>query len=271
MENCQNCNTPLIGKFCYACGQKVVEPRERTLTHFIYQFFGSAFFLENNFLKNLWNLLVKPGLIPLDFMEGRRKRWMPPFSLFLLLNLFYFWYSPLTDLNLSLREQLRQPHHKQWAPQLLERKLKSENMTLDEYGAIYNGKSPGYANSLVIIQIPILAFFLSLFYYRKKYFFADHFIYALYFFAFLLLLGLLQSAVLYLVVIFLDVDMTLTHKLLGYVFLTCILWYLFISLQKIYAQRKIHAALSIIPVLLMVAITHFLYRTILFLIIFIIT
>jgi hypothetical protein len=267
MENCQNCNTPLQGKFCYACGQKVIEPEERTLTHFIYQFFGSAFFLENNFLKNLWTLLSRPGRLPLDFIEGRRKRWMPPFSLFLLINLFYFWYSPLSDLNLSLQEQLEQPHHSKWGAHLIDRKLKSDGITYDEYAAIYNRKSTGYSNSLVILHIPILAFFLSLYYYRKKYFYADHFIYALYFFGFLLLLGLLQSAALYLLPL-IEVDKGLTSEILRYIVLICVLLYLYRSLRKVYAQKKIHAALSTIPVLLMVAITHFLYRTILFLIIF---
>jgi hypothetical protein len=68
-KKCQNCNTKLNGKFCHVCGQKVLEPSERTFKHLIFQFLGSAFFLENNFLKNLWNLAAHPGRLALDFIE----------------------------------------------------------------------------------------------------------------------------------------------------------------------------------------------------------
>jgi hypothetical protein len=107
MENpgrCLNCNTLLQGNFCHTCGQKFIEQKERTLKYFIIQFFGAAFFLENSFIKNLWRLLSTPGLMAHDFVEGRRKRWMAPFSLFLLINLIYFIVNPLTDFNLPLHD-----------------------------------------------------------------------------------------------------------------------------------------------------------------------
>ncbi|NJN41577.1 MAG: DUF3667 domain-containing protein [Flammeovirgaceae bacterium] len=62
-------------------------------------------------MKNLFTLLVRPGKQCKDFIYGARKRWMPPFSIFLLINLMYFIFTPLSDLDLSLEEQLLQDHH----------------------------------------------------------------------------------------------------------------------------------------------------------------
>lgn len=261
-EVCLNCDTPLKGKFCHDCGQKVIEPNERTIKYFIYQFFGSAFFLENNFLKNLWTLVSRPGRLTLDFMEGRRKRWMPPFSLFLLINLFYFWYTPLTDLNLSLKEQLNQ-HHGAMAQAMVKNRIENRNITLDEYGAIYNQKSTGYSNSLIILQIPIFASFLMLIFYRKKMFFVDHFIYALHFFAFVLFIALIQSGIVYLMM-----DGEYAWKFSTWLFLILILGFTFLSVRNAYRQTTAYSLISVPFVLVAFLISHFIYRTILFLIIF---
>lgn len=267
---CLNCSTPLTGKFCSDCGQKQIEPNERTLKHFVYQFLGSAFFLENNFAKNLWYLVVHPGKLPLDFIEGRRKRWMPPFSLFLLINLFYFWFSPLTDLNLGLHEQVNQPHHISWAGKLVNNKLEREGVTFEEYADRYAEKSTGYSNSLIILHIPIFAFFLSLIYFRKRYFFVDHFIYALYFLAFILFVGLVQTGMIYMLIGWLGFGrevFTWTGITLALVVLT----YTFASLRKTYYQTTGWAAAAVLPVFVVFVLTHFMYRTILFLIIFSVT
>jgi len=265
-QKCLNCEADLKGKFCHACGQKVIEDSERTFKHLVFQFFGSAFFLENNFLKNLWNLVARPGRLPLDFIEGRRKRWMPPFSLFLLINLFYFWYSPLSDLNLSLSEQMGQPHHGRLAQHLVNKKIKSESISFDEYAERYAQKSSGYANSLIVLQIPIFAFFLMLLFYKKRYFFIDHFMVSLYYFAFFLLAAL---------VIYRPFAFFPNSKnywiYLNILFDTAIMAYMAISIRVAYKSKWWASALLSVPAIMCFLLTHFIYRTILFLIIYSVT
>jgi hypothetical protein len=268
---CLNCGTEFKGKFCNNCGQKIIEPHERTIKHFVYQFFGSAFFLENNFLKNIWVLLSHPGKLPLDFIEGRRKRWMPPFSLFFLLNLFFFWYSTSTDLNLSLREQRFQPHHRWMANYLVKKKISTEGISQEDYEELYNRKSTAYANTLVILHVPILAGFIALYFRRRGYFYTDHFIYALYFLAFLLLFSLFQTIAIYVFGIGMHMNIRIVWQVLKIIFFISILVYLFLSLKKTYHQTILSAALSVVPILIAVVVTHMLYRTILFLIIYTMT
>ena len=268
---CLNCGHALQGKFCSACGQKVIEPSERTVKHFIYQFLGSAFFLENNFFKNLWVLLTKPGQLPLDFIEGRRKQWMPPFSLFLLINLFYFWYVSMSDMNLSLREQMFQPHHGPLVKYLVNKKIKAEGISLEDYAAKYNSKSTTYSNSLVILHVPILAVLLMLYYFRKKYFYVDHFIFALYFMAFLLLLFLFQTGWTYALIAWMKFNSMVVWRISVIIILVVIGVYIFYSVRKTYKQSIRAAAIVVMPVFAALLVAHILYRTLLFLIIFVVT
>lgn len=264
---CHNCGALLHGKYCHECGQKVIEPSERTVRHFFAQFLGSAFFLENNFLKNLLVLVARPGLQTAEFIEGKRKRWMPPISIFLLINLFYFWFSPLTDLNLGLREQLMQPHHDQLAHYLVDAKMKSEKITQDQLEAEYNRKSSTFANTLIIIHIPVFAAFMALMFIRRKLFYIDHFIYALHFFSFVLLLGLIQSGLVHLFN-WLHILSRTVWSSLSMMVLLFILLYAFLSIKKVYQQKTVSALLWTVPVTIFFIASHFIYRTILFLIIF---
>jgi len=267
---CLNCGHLLQGKFCSACGQKVIEPCERTIKHFIYQFLGSAFFLENNFLKNLWVLLTKPGQLPLDFIEGRRKRWMPPFSLFLLINLFYFWYVSMSDMNLSLHEQMFQPHHGHLVNYLVNKKIIAEGISLEDYAAEYNSKSTSYSNSLVILHVPILAVLLML-YFRKKYFYSDHFIFALFLMAFLLLLFLFQTGWTYALIVWMKLNSMVVWRISSIIILVLITVYIFCSVRKTYQLSIRAAAIAVLPVFVALFIAHMFYRSLLFLIIFVMT
>jgi Protein of unknown function (DUF3667) len=265
-SHCLNCGALLHGKFCGECGQKQLDDDERTLKHLFYQFLGSAFFLENNFFKNLWYLLARPGRQALDFIEGRRKRWMPPFSLFLLVNLFYFWYTPLSDYNLRLGEQLHQPHAFV-ANDMVNKRLKERSVTYEEYAQTYNAKSSAYSNSLIIIHIPLFAFFVSLLYLRKNYFFADFFVYGLYFFAFVLLSSLLISYI----IIFVDQLFRDFSGLLSILLYSSTIIYAMTSLKKVFSDSWMITSLKLFPVLAIYMGVHFIYRAILFFIIFAVT
>lgn len=186
---CPNCSEPLQGKFCSACGQKKIEPSERKLFYFFKQFFGAAFFLENSFIRNLWKLLTSPGLQATDYLEGRQKRWMPPFSIFFLINIIYFIVNPLTDFNLPLNNHLgyHATTYSKMAITMVENRLEKREISYEDYARKFDVETVGYSKSLMILNVPVLAFFLMIIFYKRKLLFVDHFIFALYFFSFLLL------------------------------------------------------------------------------------
>ena len=194
---------------------------------------------------------------------------MPPLSLFLLINLFYFWYSPFTDMNLSLHEQLNQPY-RALTQHLVSQKLQNNNMTQAQYEENYNQKSTRYANSLIALHLPVFALFLMLFYFRKNYFNADHVVFAAYVLAFVLLAALFQRAIMMLF-LFIKIPTGVAWPIVTTMFVSAILYYLFASLNNVYYLRVWVAAISVVPVLLAFLISHFIYRLFLFLIIYCVT
>ncbi len=267
-QRCLNCQAELVGKFCHVCGQKMVEPSEQTFKYFIFQFFGSAFFLENNFLKNLWTLLSRPGQLSLDFMEGKRKRWMPPFSLFLLINLFYFWYTPFSDFNLTLREHTSVSPYAKIANTLVTERVEARVISIEEYGQLFDKKSSSYVNSLIVLHVPLLALCLALLFYANNYYYADHFIFALHFLGFILLLSLLIALLQFTdghLISFMTPAILTVLKIL---FPSGILVYAWLALHRMYKRKWWATTLTLPVVIFSFLAIHMLFRLGLFLIIF---
>ncbi len=90
--DCLNCGTPLTGAYCASCGQK--EPhRDPTLREFIAETTQELTDLDGKVPRTLKTLLLEPGRLTLDFLAGRRARWLPPLRLYLICSVAYF----LTD------------------------------------------------------------------------------------------------------------------------------------------------------------------------------
>lgn len=268
---CLNCGTPLADKFCSSCGQKRIEAKDRTLLYFFRQFFESAFFLENSFIRNLWRLLISPGLQANDFVEGRRRRWMSPFSIFFLINLIYFIVNPLTDFNLPLDNHIRYhaTTYSRIAIRMVERRMEKRNVTFEEYAKKFDQETIDYSKALMVLNVPILSLFLVIIFVRQKRFFTDHFIYALYFFSFVLLwaciwvltLNTLRWAGLPHIQILLPIGLV-----------AMIIFYLIQSLKTFYREKRWWALMIISMVLIGVFfITVLFYRFLIFMVTFLLT
>jgi hypothetical protein len=65
--------------------------------------FGDLFELDSRLWRTLVPLMVRPGLLTKDYLEGRRARYMPPFRMYLVLSLVFFvvaFFDPREDLAL---------------------------------------------------------------------------------------------------------------------------------------------------------------------------
>ena len=183
---CPNCDTALQGRFCHACGQKRIEPEERRLSWFLGQLFKAVTMADGRFLGSLKRLLFRPGILERDWLAGRRRRYLAPLSLFLIANLVYFFSPPLTDLNMSLAEQVQlQP----WSPvaeRMVNARLEARGVEFADYALQYKTKATEIAKLLVILHAPILALVLMLLHPRRGLHFVDHLAVSLNFWAFLL-------------------------------------------------------------------------------------
>lgn len=89
VEPCLNCDATLVGQYCGACGQRA-QSRLISIWELVQDAFGDLFELDSRVWRTLIPLVARPGKLTLDYLQGRRVRFMPPFRTYLVLSIFFF-------------------------------------------------------------------------------------------------------------------------------------------------------------------------------------
>ena len=101
-EACLNCGTTLSGQYCGNCGQRA-RSRLISIWELIQEAFGDLLELDSRLWRTLIPLVVRPGQLTLDYLQGRRARFMPPFRTYLVLSIFFFlvaFFDPREELGI---------------------------------------------------------------------------------------------------------------------------------------------------------------------------
>ena len=94
-EFCHNCGIRLTGKFCAACGQKAV-PLSVTVHDFFHEFTHEMLHVDGRIVQSIRRLLLSPGFLTREYIQGRRARWISPIRLYLIFSVLFFGVSALT-------------------------------------------------------------------------------------------------------------------------------------------------------------------------------
>lgn len=218
-ETCRQCSAELIGPYCHVCGQKRFVDADRRLGHLLGQFFEALTSLDSRFWRSLRALTLQPGVLSAEYLAGRRQSFMPPITLFLLVNLLFFLAPPLTDFDLSFVDQVSgdlavrahpradtlsleekariadysgQPHSP-WTTPWVERRIAEMRaddpaLTVRSYAEDYERSSSNISKLLIILHVPLLAAAMALILVRQRRYYAEHFVVSLHMMAFMMLL-----------------------------------------------------------------------------------
>ena len=88
-KNCLNCGTTVAGRFCQKCGQENIVNKQSVwglVTHFVYDIFH----FDGKFFDTLKRLLFKPGLVPKEYIAGRRTTYLDPIRMYLFTSALFF-------------------------------------------------------------------------------------------------------------------------------------------------------------------------------------
>lgn len=88
-SDCPNCGAAVSGNFCHECGQETVLHPPST-REFLHEFIGHYVALEGKLWKSLLLLLFRPGQLTLEYINGRRVRYIQPLRLYLTFSLIFF-------------------------------------------------------------------------------------------------------------------------------------------------------------------------------------
>jgi hypothetical protein len=87
MEKCINCGSELTGIYCNNCGQERVKRLEvNTILHDVTH---GILHWENSVLKTFKYLVLNPGKTVKDYISGRRKSFVKPFSYFIAIQTLF--------------------------------------------------------------------------------------------------------------------------------------------------------------------------------------
>ena len=96
IENCKNCGAKLSNQYCSVCGQRAMV-RIVSLWEVLRELVDELFFLESRVWQTLGPLFFRPGLLTMDYLAGRRARYVPPVRLYIVLSVIFFVVVSLTD------------------------------------------------------------------------------------------------------------------------------------------------------------------------------
>jgi ribosomal protein L37E len=88
-QNCLNCGAHVEKHYCSACGQPNLELKEN-FWQFISHSVAHYFHFDNKFFSTLSPLLTKPGKVTLDYLAGKRARYINPVSMYIFVSIVYF-------------------------------------------------------------------------------------------------------------------------------------------------------------------------------------
>jgi len=105
-ENCLNCNYPLIGDYCAKCGQKAFLHKD-SFWHMVIHFAGDYFHYNNKFWTTFKTLFTKPGLATLEYIDGKRAKYLNPIPLYIFSTSIYFLlaFAGMGDLDSALSDE----------------------------------------------------------------------------------------------------------------------------------------------------------------------
>ena len=88
-NHCPNCSAELHGPFCSSCGQRQLD-LERPFRELAGEAMEAFLSFDSRILKTLAPLTTKPGLLTVEFLEGRQRRYIHPFKLYFAISVALF-------------------------------------------------------------------------------------------------------------------------------------------------------------------------------------
>ena len=188
---CPTCNRDVSSRYCPACGERQLQPADLTFGHLVTHAIETVSNTDGRVFASVRDLATRPGMLTASYVQGRRKPYIGPLQLFLLANVIFFamqsisgWRIFSTPLDSHRRDQV----YSRVARRLVDDRLADQRTTLASYAPVFNQAAALNAKSLIILMVPPWALLAWLMFRRRDRTVVLHVVFALHFFAFVLLL-----------------------------------------------------------------------------------
>lgn len=270
---CKSCGHLFEGNFCNQCGEKVIRKEDRKLRYFLGELFNALTFADNKLFRTLKLMLLKPGQLSGNYVEGKRKAFMKPLGIFFLGNLIYFLFPFVNTFTTSLEIQTGNSFiYSEMAEKWTQEAVEERGIAYEEYEQMYNTKTAELSKLLLIVMALFLALFFAIIHLgSNKNLLADHLTMSLELMGFMLFYGI---QMLYLVITLLiavspfNLQFLFSNFYLSLI-LILMLTYFFFGMERIfYKFGWVRSSINTLLCLSAVVVSLEMYRGLLFFITF---
>jgi hypothetical protein len=244
LSTCPSCGTKMPGIYCYNCGEKRIVPSDYSLSKFLKQSINFLTHYDSKFINSACILVSHPGFLTKEYFAGRRVSYVKPLQLFFLLNLLFLLLSSIFNwpfFTTPLVIHLNSGFYSSIAKTMVDNRIHELGISYEEYQSHFNHVVGTFAKTLIFIMIPFLALLLKLLYLRSRRYYAEHLIFSIYYYSFLVVIVLCGEIIVQTMLFVLEkfTHYNPTGSLdLYFSFILAIgtIIYLFISLRTVYSQ-----------------------------------
>ncbi len=270
LGTCGNCGAKLGGPFCSQCGEKKFAEHDYSVAHLLEEVVDGLTHFDTRFIRTLKALFTKPGELSRAYFEGGRSRYTKPLSLFIIINVIFFFIQPHTGLfGYQYAQYLQIPRYSVAIHDHLRASGEAESI----YAARFNENLQHQKKSILIVAVPVLALVMLLVFAGTGRTYAEHLVFSVQIYAFMLaFLGIAILGVLFPIVFGLTwlFQTVVEFRRLGgelaidTVLGTGLVTYTYLALRRAYQTSRTRSAISAVAVSFTVVLTIIAYHTVLF-------
>lgn len=189
--SCPTCKTLVPSPFCPVCGERPLEARDLTLRGFLEHVFEAFTSIDGRLVRTFRELLSRPGALTTAYLQGRRQPYIGPVTLFLIANVAFFAMESLTGgtiFTAPLQSHLHTQPWSEFAQRLVSQRLDATHTSLALYAPVFDEAIALKARSLIIFMALAFALVTAAVFFRRRVPLISHAVFALHFYAIVLLL-----------------------------------------------------------------------------------
>ncbi|MDJ1468880.1 DUF3667 domain-containing protein [Cytophagaceae bacterium DM2B3-1] len=244
---CANCGSELkpTFSFCPDCGQST-EPKVESFGMVVKEFLEDYFSFDSKVFRSLLPLLFRPGFLSIEYIQGRRARYIPPLRMYLTISLLAFlmlavnkpsrlqYQSDSQEISSTELEELKDDIDEDYAA----RDQENDIITVED--AFWDSFFDSTLPKLFFVMVPLYGLIQAMLYWRQRRYYMEHLIFSLHFHSFVFVVLLVYM----LISSYLLAGMAFLNRTLMLTFTGGILLYLYFALKRVYGQNYFKTSLK---------------------------
>ncbi len=158
--SCPSCGAAAATRFCGGCGEERPTGHHLDLRHLAGELLENFAHFDGRLLRSLRTLVAAPGELTRAYVAGKRKPFVGPIQLFLVVNVLFFAVQSLTGMSIFSRQLsalLDGAEPGGFFARRVAARLARTGATLADYAPRYDAAEHTHAKTWVILMVPLVA------------------------------------------------------------------------------------------------------------------